>query len=262
MKSTPSSFSSIIRLTAFPPAPPTPITFIRAPSRGASSSSNLIASSPSGAPAPVGCDPLRAARSQTCACCAPLLEELLEPCADPRHHAGSPAWTRPLPYRRSSRSRAGRVPPRSRTRVAGPARSPGGDRSAARRSGAGTPRHCRASTAMSLVRAAPPVRTSPAPRPSRFRSAPSSRRTCSSMSDRRCSTISATCLRATVRTRPLRPGSLTTSAGSTLRACADPQRSLISVALANGIASARIRSARDPCSPLGHDRQLGGSSPG
>ena len=64
MNSTPSRFSSIMRFTALPPAPPTPITLIIADLRGASSNSNIIFSSPPGP--------------------CPALEELLEPCA----HAG------------------------------------------------------------------------------------------------------------------------------------------------------------------------------
>jgi len=46
MNSTPSRFSSIIRFTALPPAPPTPTTRISARFRGVSSSSKIILSSP------------------------------------------------------------------------------------------------------------------------------------------------------------------------------------------------------------------------
>ena len=48
MNSTPSSSSSIMRFTALPPAPPTPITLIRALLRGTSSNWNIIVSSPPG----------------------------------------------------------------------------------------------------------------------------------------------------------------------------------------------------------------------
>ena len=71
MNSTPSRSSSIMRLTALPPAPPTPITLMRARFLGASSSSKIIASSPF-----VGSFPVQ-------------LEKFLEPGAHSRHHARS-----------------------------------------------------------------------------------------------------------------------------------------------------------------------------
>src|SRR5919197_1692156 len=46
MTSTPPSWSSIMRLTALPPPPPTPTTFIRAVWMPLSSSSNLMVCSP------------------------------------------------------------------------------------------------------------------------------------------------------------------------------------------------------------------------